>query len=104
MLIASDILISDYSSIMIDFSVLERPIICFGYDYSKYEGGRGFYPSFEQDMPSGILKTEEEVISYIKNMNIVDEKLKIIKFKKKYSCYGGDATKKCIELMFNNLK
>lgn len=104
LLIASDILISDYSSIMIDFSVLERPIICFGYDYSKYEGGRGFYPSFKQDMPSGILKTEEEVISYIKNMNIVDEKLKIIKFKKKYSCYGGDATKKCIELMFNNLK
>lgn len=101
LLIASDILISDYSSIMIDFSVLERPIICFGYDYDQYEGGRGFYPSFELDMPSGILRTEEDVISYILNIDEETEHQKITKFKEKYSCYGGDATEKCIQLVFN---
>lgn len=104
LMIASDILISDYSSIMIDFSVLERPIICFGYDYDKYEGGRGFYPSFEPDMPSGIIKTEEDVISYILNMNKDNEGVKIKKFKAKYSCYGGNATEKCIDLVFHQAK
>ena len=38
----SDILISDYSSIMIDYSILEKPIYCFAYDYQKYNKERGF--------------------------------------------------------------
>ncbi len=100
LLIASDILISDYSSIMIDFSVLEKPILCFGYDFDKYEGGRGFYSSFEPDMPSGVLKSEDEVISYILGIDEKVEHQKIKKFKAKYSCYGGAATDKCIELVF----
>jgi CDP-glycerol glycerophosphotransferase len=103
LLIASDILISDYSSIMCDYSVLERPIICYAYDFEKYEGGRGLYPSFEKDVPSGILKTEEEVISYILNMNEQKEKKKVLKFKNKYSLYGGNATMECIKLLFKDV-
>ena len=33
LMIASDIMISDYSCIQLDYSILGKPIICFGYDY-----------------------------------------------------------------------
>ena len=39
----TDILISDYSSIMIDFSILERPIYNYIYDYDEYAKKRGMY-------------------------------------------------------------
>ena len=39
LLIVSDILISDYSSVVFDYSILERPILCYGYDYDLYMKG-----------------------------------------------------------------
>ena len=42
LLIIADILISDYSSIIYDYAVLEKPLLCFGYDYDEYKKKRGF--------------------------------------------------------------
>ena len=41
LMIASDALITDYSSIMFDYSILDRPIYIFAYDYDEYEAKRG---------------------------------------------------------------
>lgn len=41
LMIAADVLISDYSSCMFDFTFLKRPVFLFATDYSKYD--RGFY-------------------------------------------------------------
>src|SRR5699024_10322025 len=43
LLIAADILISDYSATIFDYSILEKPIICFAYDYKQYSEERGLY-------------------------------------------------------------
>lgn len=43
LMIASDVLISDYSSVFFDYSILEKPMICFAYDYDQYEQKRGMY-------------------------------------------------------------
>ena len=43
LMIASDILISDYSSVFFDYSILEKPMICFAYDYDQYQKERGMY-------------------------------------------------------------
>lgn len=98
----SDILISDYSASIIDFSILERPIITFAYDYESYKSERGLYLDYVNDMPSGILRTEEEVLDYILNMDYKDEcnKTKVM-IKERMLEVGGDATKACTELLFN---
>ena len=96
----SDILISDYSATIFDFSVLERPIICFGYDYEEYSKSRGFTLDLEKEFPGGVLHTEDQVINRIKTMDYEEACSRIREFKRKYIAYGGNATKKCVELMF----
>lgn len=97
----ADIMISDYSASMADFSILERPVLCFTYDYEEYRDERGLYVDYDKDMPSGILKTEDEVLSYIQNMDYEEECLKTrIMLKEKLVKYGGNATQMCLNKLF----
>lgn len=43
LMIGSDVLVSDYSSIIFDYLLLEKPIFLYMYDYSKYKDYRGLY-------------------------------------------------------------
>lgn len=98
----ADVLISDYSACIADFSILERPIICFAYDYEDYKSTRGLYIDFEKEMPSGIIPTEDKVIEHIKTMNYEEECVKtreLIKYK--FTYFGGSATQMCVDIMFN---
>ena len=97
----ADILISDYSSCIADFSILERPIICFAYDYEEYCRKRGLYLDMEKDMPSGVKRTEQEVIEQIKSMNYEDECRKSKEMiKERITNIGGHATEICVRKMF----
>ena len=97
----SDILISDYSATMTDYSILERPVLCFAYDYEQYKSERGLYIDFDKGMPSGVLKTEDEVLDHIKNLDYEKECRKTKEMiKNRISYYGGHATEKCLELLF----
>ncbi len=99
----ADILISDYSASMADYSILERPILCFAYDYDEYREERGLYVEYSKEMPSGILRTEDEVIKYIKTMDYQKEceKTKLM-IKDKLIHLGGNATEMCLERLFAN--
>lgn len=103
LLIISDILISDYSATIFDYSILERPIICFGYDYDNYLSERGFYIDLKKELPGGLIRTEDKVIEKIKNIDYKKECENTKKFKYKYIQAGGNATEKCIKALFNNL-
>jgi cps6D len=48
----ADILISDYSSLVLDFAVLNKPIILFQYDSYDYMRQRGVYFDFEEYLPA----------------------------------------------------
>jgi CDP-glycerol glycerophosphotransferase len=60
--IAADVLITDFSSVMFDFSVTGKPIIFLAPDLDRYREERGFYFDFESEAPGPILSTEAEVI------------------------------------------
>lgn len=97
----ADILISDYSSCIADFSILERPIICFGYDYEEYCKVRGLYIDMEKDMPSGVKHTEDEVIQHIKAMDYESECKKTKEMiKERITNIGGKATEICLQKIF----
>lgn len=97
LLAVADIIISDYSSIMFDFSVLGRPIICFGYDYDEYNKYRGFYFDLDKEMPSGVIREEKKVLHKIKYMDFEAECKKTIDLRDKYVNYGGHATEMCVK-------
>lgn len=100
LMIASDILISDYSATIFDYCVLERPIISFAYDYEEYKESRGLYIDLPTELPCGIVKTEDEVINSIKKMNYAAISERVKSFKSKYVPVGGNATEICVKALF----
>ncbi|MDQ0254450.1 CDP-glycerol glycerophosphotransferase [Evansella vedderi] len=66
----SDILITDYSSVFFDYANLKRPILFYAYDLDKYKDTlRGFYLNHETEWPGPILKTNDEVIQTLKDID-----------------------------------
>lgn len=48
LLLEVDMLITDYSSMMFDFSILEKPVLLYPYDLEKYKSERGMYLNIEK--------------------------------------------------------
>lgn len=92
----SDFLISDYSATIFDYAILERPIICFAYDFDQYSKDRGFVMDVKKEMPNGIFYDEEEIISFLLKCNYEEESKKVQTFKNKYITYGGSAIETCV--------
>lgn len=67
LLVVTDLLITDYSSIPFEFSLLHRPMIFFAYDLEKYATSRGFWEPYEQMVPGPVVYTTEELLRVIKN-------------------------------------
>ena len=63
----SDILITDYSSVMVEYTLLNRPIILFAYDLDNYlENERGFYFDYRKEVPGKIVKNTDELVQVIR--------------------------------------
>jgi CDP-glycerol glycerophosphotransferase (TagB/SpsB family) len=58
-LLASDVLITDYSSIMFDYANLDRPIVIYAGDWETYVRERGTYFDLLAE-PPGVAETTED--------------------------------------------
>lgn len=104
LLIVADLLISDYSSINLDYAILEKPMLCFGYDYDAYKQTRGFYYDLEQTMPGGVVRDEDTLLERIRTMD-TDAACRAAKeYKQTYMQYGdGQAALACLRLLFPDI-
>jgi CDP-glycerol glycerophosphotransferase len=72
LLIAADVLVTDYSSLMFDFAVTGRPMVFFTPDLEDYRDQiRGFSIDFEADAPGPLLRTTEEVVEALRDIEAV---------------------------------
>ena len=62
LLFAVDLLITDYSSIVFEYSTLGRPMLFFAYDLDEYVAERDFYVPFEAFVPGRIVRTFPELL------------------------------------------
>jgi CDP-glycerol glycerophosphotransferase len=100
LILISDILISDYSAILFDYSITEKPMYCFAYDLDDYSRNRGLYLNLNNEFPGGVLLNEDDLLIKIKEKdktNLINE---IIKFKHKYIEYHEKSTEKCVNYLF----
>ncbi|MFD0800344.1 CDP-glycerol glycerophosphotransferase family protein, partial [Streptomonospora algeriensis] len=59
----TDVLVTDYSSMMFDFANTGRPMLFFTYDIESYRDNlRGFYFDFEETAPGPLLRHSDDVI------------------------------------------
>lgn len=98
----SDYLVSDYSAIIFDYAITERPIICFAYDYEEYSKARGLELDLNAEIPNGVISTESGVIDLIMNGDYEDLCNRTKQFKRKYVNYGQNATDLCIKKLFGD--
>src|SRR5699024_6373217 len=102
LLLVTDFLISDYSSCVGDFALLERPIILFQPDRAEYmKNDREFY--FDIDKSTYFIARDiDELINIIKNTELhtfKDNTKKILSF---YGCYEtGKSTENITRYILN---
>ena len=103
LLCCADTCISDYSSLVFEYSLFEKPMIFYAYDYDNYCDWRGFYYDYSEFTPGPVVQTEDELLNSIKNIDTQFDKQKVIDFKEKFmgSC-DGHATERIIALMKEN--
>ena len=64
----ADGLITDYSSVMFDYALLDRPLVFFTYDYDEYvHEGRGTYFDLLEHAPGPVVRTEEDFYETVKS-------------------------------------
>lgn len=99
-MLATDILISDYSGIFFEYAVMEKPMYCYAFDYEEYIKSRELYFDIRDEIPGGRL-TEDELLKKIKK-GISETDLKQLKnFRKKYVSIYGKATKICLDKIYS---
>ncbi|TGD11597.1 CDP-glycerol glycerophosphotransferase family protein [Brevibacterium sp. S111] len=76
LLLISDVLITDYSSVIYEYSLLERPMIFFAYDLETYSATRGMHRDYEKAAPGSIATTFDELVNLIRQPALSVEKTK----------------------------
>lgn len=103
--IIADVLITDYSSVFFDYSILRRPILFYMYDLEQYQDTiRGFYISLD-DLPGPIVVKEDDLFDKIKCM---DEWSSSEEYRKKYEVFSerftylddGKASERVVKRIF----
>lgn len=98
LLVVTDVLISDYSSLPYEFALLEKPQLFFAYDVETYSRESGFWHAYESVVPGPIVRSTDEIIQHIKaehyNLNGIRA------FSAKWNMYSnGTASKNIIKYL-----
>lgn len=103
LMLASDMLISDYSSIMFDYAILDRPIVVYTYDFDTYKEKRGMYFDVREELPGGSI-SEDQLLETIKKMDYQKAIDQVKRFKDKYVTEYGHATEKTVDELWKLLQ
>lgn len=98
LLLVTDILITDYSSVAFEFALLERPMIFYAYDINEYEHHSGLIEHYKYQMPGPIVDTTEELIQIIQKHSFDFEKIRV--FKEEWNQYSkGNSSDQLADLI-----
>jgi CDP-glycerol glycerophosphotransferase (TagB/SpsB family) len=65
LLLVADVLVTDYSSAIFEFALLDRPMVFLAADLAAYQAGRGFYLDVPGDLPGPVFETTKAVAAYV---------------------------------------
>lgn len=102
--LAADILITDFSSVMFDFTVTGKPVLFLAPDLERYRAERGFYFDFEATAPGPILKTDSEVVAALARIDEISAEysVKYRAWQHKFnSLEDGKAAARVVDIVFS---
>lgn len=98
-----DIMITDYSSICMDFALLEKPIYFYAFDLEKYTADRAFYFDYESYVPGPVARDFQTLLNLINNnvSNTYSKRLLDFKFLN-FGTPDGNSTNKVVDCILYN--
>jgi CDP-ribitol ribitolphosphotransferase len=92
----TDLLITDYSSIVFEYATLRRPMLFFAYDLEEYTATRDFYVPYEEFVPGRIVRTFAELLAAMRSDDFQAEKLDAF-VERHFARLDGSATDRIID-------
>ena len=101
---AADICVTDYSSLIYEYSLLLKPIAFFAYDLDEYLDQRGLYYPYNELTPGPVCKSTAELVDYVLHVNERFDVDAVQAFRDRFmaSC-DGHATERIIRFMKEHL-
>ncbi len=102
--LAADVLLTDYSSAMVDFAITGRPMLFYTWDLDVYRDEmRGFYVDFEAIVPGPLLTTSAQVADALADVEaaVAPWGERYAEFRERF-CHrdDGHATERVVDLVF----
>ena len=87
----SDMLITDYSSVIFEYALLKKPIAFFCYDLSTYD--RGFYLNYPKDLPGDVYVNQQELTEFLRDADkqVITDKYNLFVERYMSACDGHSA-------------
>lgn len=101
LLCVTDYVISDYSSIPFEFSLLSKPQIFYPYDLEKYAMERGFWKEYNQLVPGPVVSTDDELVYVLQKDEFDMERIKA--FSSSWNMFSdGQASSKLVDYLLKS--
>ena len=103
LLMITELLITDYSSVIYEASILNIPMLFYAYDLQEYIATRDFYSDYEKFVPGKIVTTQKEILNAIKEQDFEQEKVEAF-CKLNFDIQDGKSSERVAELVLELLK
>ena len=98
LLFITDVLITDYSSVIFEACLLNIPMLFYAFDLQEYISSRGFYYEYLSFVPGKIVYNMDEIITALSDNDFESEKIE--NFKKEFFDYfDGNSGKRVSEFI-----
>lgn len=102
LLFVTDLLITDYSSVVFEASLLDIPMMLYAFDLDRYISSRGFYYEYEDMAPGKIVRTYSDLVDAIEHEDWENDKLE--EFKKRFfDDLDGKSSQRTVDLIMDCL-
>lgn len=101
LLCVADVCISDYSSLVFEYSLFDRPMVFFAYDIDEYNDWRGFYYDYDELTPGPVFSDNESMVDYLQHLEERFDVGRVRAFREKFmGACDGHATERVCEEVF----
>jgi CDP-glycerol glycerophosphotransferase len=104
LMLLADVLVTDYSSIMFDFALLDRPMIFYTYDFDQYVNERrGAYFDLAEEAPGPLVHDQDALFDALRDADDDSDRFaaRRRRFVEKFGEYDtGNAAKAIVDTVF----